>query len=221
MKGKDVLTEVRYLIDDPTYSRFIEINQAYRKITKITQFNWLRVSDENMLSFVASTSSYTLDMTKMRVLQRIMVKGGTDSRWRILEEAPPLLFEQKVRESTDSTGAQRESKPKFFKIEGAGRSTKIEVTPTPDLAYEARVDYIKKTDDITLDSDIAMPEDYKDTLAKLASGYILRRDLTKPERAQLGVLYIQEATQEFEDLVRDSHPNRTFDIDRIAQPFLE
>lgn len=218
MRGQKILSEVKYLLDDPTYSRYVEINQAYRKVCKLTKFNWLRETSETLLSFMASTSTYSLDMNRMRVLSGLYVKGGNDSRWKLLEEATPLLFEYKVREYQDRNGTDSTSKPLYYMMQG-GQTTKISVTPTPDQAYSVRVNYIISTPEIEADTIVNLPENYFDTVATLAAGYILERN-SNPERKQYGMTLIGRAMSEFEDLVRDSHPNHTLNIDRKEQEWM-
>lgn len=208
--GKRILDELVLLLDDPSYTRFNEINQAYRKLCKLTKFTWLRVSDESMLSFQTSTTSYSIDMSKMRVLTGIFVKGGNDARWRLLEETPPELFETEVRRNQDRNGTDSTSKPMFYKIMGGQRPT-IEITPTPDQVYSVRVDYIRTTEEIKTDSKVNIPENYFDSLAKYAASMVLRR-VVDPERKNLGMIYEAEATEEFNQMARDVFNNRTFDL---------
>jgi hypothetical protein len=210
MIGKKILEELRLLIDDQGYTRFNEINQSYRKLCKLTKFTWLRVSDENLLSFQADTTSYDLDMSRMRVLTGLFVKGGNDARYRLLEEVPPELFEVEVRRNQDTNGVDTTSKPLYYKIMG-GQVPRIEITPTPDQAYTVRVDYIRTTETITIDGNVNLPENYFDSVAKYAASLVLRR-VSDPERKNLGAIYEAEAFSEFSDLVRDTFNNRTFDL---------
>lgn len=220
IKGQDILKEVRVRIDDVGYSRYYEINQAYRKICKLTKFSWLRDFSETILSFEASTTEYILDMSNMRVMTGLYVKGGNDARYKMMEEVNPALFEIKVRENQDVNGTDTTSKPAFYKIDGGGPEARIFITPTPDQAYTVRVNWIRSTQTIAHDVSVNIPTDYFDTVAMLAAGYILER-LPDPERKQYGATLIARATDEFEDLVRDSHPNRLLDIDRKPQAWLK
>ena len=75
--------------------------------------NWLRVVDEQLLTFQDSVSSYTLDMSKVRVLQRIMIKGGGClAQWQYpkgwdvdptnLQKVLPTATKEEVLEATDT-----------------------------------------------------------------------------------------------------------------------
>jgi|SRR3990167_924133 len=215
MLGKKILEELKILLDDPRFSRFNEINQAYRRICKVTKFSWLRVSSETLLSFQESTTTYSLDMKNIRVLTGVFIKGGTDSRWRLLEEAPPELFENLVRSNNNADGTERVSTPSKYVIRGGPVAT-IEITPSPDSSYNVRVDYIKSVQDITIESEVNLPSDYFDTVAKLAAFYVLRLNSDQIKQ-QLGINYYNEAMDEINLLVRDSHNNRTIDLDRKQQ----
>ena len=219
MKGLKILEEVRQFLDDPSYSRFVEINRAYRKICKLTDFNWLRKTDETAITFQASESNYVINMSNIRVLEGVYVKGGNDARWKLLEEAPPLLFENEVRRNQDLNATDNTSKPLFYKLEGGPHYT-MEVTPTPDQAYSVRLNFIESTPEIKIDTEVNLPSDYMDTVAMLSAGYVLERS-TDQQRQQYGFLLIGRATGEFESLTRDSHKNRTQTIDRTPQTWMK
>ena len=218
VKGKQLLDEVQLYIDDPSYSRFVEINRAYRKLCMLVDYNWLRKEGENLLEFEADTSTYTIPMSGIRVIEGIYVKGGSDARWKLLEETPPLLFETVVRENQDLNAADNTSKPVAYKLEGGPNYT-MSITPVPDQAYDVRINYIESTEEIKIDSQVNLPSDYSDTVSQLAAGYILERN--KDElRQRYGLTLIARATGEFENVVRDSHKNRISHIDRTPQTWM-
>ena len=219
MKGKRILDEVRFLIHDPSYTRFHEINRAYRKICKLTDFNWLRKEDETAVAFSADTSTYTIPMSNIRVLQDVYVKGGNDARWKQLEETTPRLFEIKVRESQDLNASDNTSKPVYYKLEG-GPDYILSISPTPDQAYSVRLNYIQTTPEIVIDSEVNIPGNYFDTVSMLASGYILQHSSDERLRGE-GSQFVSEAFSEFDNLVRDSHHNRTRDIDRTPRAWMK
>lgn len=218
VKGGKILTEVQYLLDDPSYKRYVEINRAYRDVAKNTAWNWLRGSSETLLKFESTVSSYFIDSSNIRRITGIWVKGGDDQRYRLLEEVPLELFETKVVESIDQNGTSSNARPMFYKLEG-GPQPKVTLTPIPDQAYTVRVDYIESVEEISQDTDVNLPHDYFDLVAMLAAGYILER-VADPERKQLGDRYMMRATQGLSDMVKDSHANRTGGITTIARKWL-
>lgn len=211
---------VRDLTGKSDWSRMVEVSRAYRKICLVTKFNWLQAASQDLLSFTTGRSVYPLDMTRMRRLERIWVLNTEDEQnWQLLEEVPPQLFEQKVTENRDLNGDDETDTPLCYKITGGPVAT-VTVTPTPDMAYTVRVDYLEHQRDMTWEDDPKLPEVYDDTIAELAAGYVLEFSKDEHERA-LGAKYEARAMSEFEDIVKDSHPNRTIDIDRHEQAWLK
>jgi len=212
MTGLEILREVRLFTDNPGYSRYVEINRAYRKIAKMVDFNFLRKSDESIISFIADQSTYTINMKEVRAITGIYVKGGNDARWKYLEEVEPKLFQIKTRENQDLNASDNTTKPEFYSLSDGPNHT-LSIVPTPDQAYSVRLEFIQSTQEVTQHSNVNLPEDYLDTVAMLAAGYILERD-SDDDRRRYGIVLINRATGEFSQLVRDSHHNRTNDVDR-------
>lgn len=201
---------VRELTGKNDFSRYSEINRAYRKICLITKFNWLEENSQTLLKFTQGRTDYYLDMTRMRRMLRIFVLNTeNEEEWQLMEEVPPLLFEQKVRENRDLDGNDEQDTPYCYRFRG----TIISIVPTPDRSYAVRVDYIRHEYDLGEGDEPKSPEVYDDTIAELAAGYVLEISKDAAEMA-LADRYIARALSEFEDVVKDSHPNRTFDIDR-------
>ena len=212
MKGQEILNEVRLFLDDPSYTRYVEINRAYRTICKLTDFNWLRKADEGIVSFNADVSTYNINMSQIRVLTGIYVKGGNDARWKYLEEVPLKLFQTKVRQTQDLNATDNTSKPEYYSLSDGPNYT-LSISPTPDQSYSVRLEYIQSTPIIDHSSTVNLPEDYIDTVAMLAAGYILERN-TDEQRRMYGFTLMNRATSEFSNLANDSHRNRTDNIDR-------
>jgi len=212
MKGKRILDQVKYFLNDPSYSRFHEVNRAYRKVCILTDHNWLRREDETALAFETDTSTYTIRMDNIRVLQDVSVKGGNDARWKQLTEVDPRLFEIKVREAQDLNAEDNTTKPVYYKLEG-GPNYKLSISPTPDQAYSVKLSVIDSTPEIKIDSDVNIPSDYIDTVAMLAASYIMGRSSSEQTQRE-GIQLQAEAFSEFDNLVTDAHHNRTKDIDR-------
>lgn len=218
-RGEAILTEVRFLTKEADYTRFTEINRAYREILRRTKFTWLRVSDEQMLTFKTNQETYLLNTEKIRVLTRIWVRQSDGSqRWKLLEEAPPQLFESKVWGARDSDGSDDLARPKFYKLE-SGPTVELTVSPIPDQDYSAKVDYIEHVSEITAGSVPRLPPAYDDTVSLLAAGYILESS-ADAGKAGYGQTLIGRAEGLIESLVSDSAPNRTIDIDRVEQPWM-
>ena len=220
MTGQEILKEVRHLLNDPRYSRYTEINRAYRRICRETSFNWLRVTSEDALKIKANITTYRINMSGMRVLQRIWVKEpSNEQRWVLLEEAPPQFFEEKVSSNRNADATDNTKRPDFYKLEG-GQNATITFTPTPDQAYTTRVDFIRHFETIGREESPAIPNAYHDTVAMLAAGMILQTRGNPQEDFAVGGQYIADAMGQVANLVRDSHPNRTIDFDRTQQDWL-
>ena len=221
MTGNEIRQEVRHLINDPKYARFVEIDRAYRRLCRATKFNWLRASSEDLLKIKGDdTGPYVISMDGIRVLQRIWVKEPDDhERWRMMEEVPVQLFESKVSDNRNNDATDQTARPKFYKLEG-GPDLSVTVTPSPDSDYTTRVDYIRFIQGVDGATKIAMPPAYHDTLARLAAGYIMEHRAISPEDFGKGKAWQAEAMGDVEDMVEDSHPNRTEDIDRVPLVWL-
>jgi len=204
--GFDILKEVQYLTDDPSYSRYVEINRAYRTILKTTAFNWLRKTSTDLISFEQDVSTYTLDTANIRRIQSIWVKGGTNQNWTKIEEVPPQLFEEKVADSITQEGDVNTNRPIYFKLE-EGPNPVVTISPTPDTSYTCRVDYIENAKEINRSSLVNIPTDYFDIISHMAAGFILER-LSDPERKQLGQTYISRSVRDIDNMIKDTHPNR-------------
>jgi len=219
MTGQEILEEVRQIINDPAYTRFNEINRAYRRICQITKFNWLRERSETLLSIKSGVTEYYVSMPKVRVLQRIWVKEPSDyQRWKLMEEVPPQLFEEKVADNRNNDATDDTKRPEFYKLEG-GPTRIITVTPTPDQDYTARVDYIKHYQQIGREDMPVIPEAYHDTIVQMAAGYILETS-PDPIKQQYASRLLDRTANESADLVRDTHANRTENIDRVPTTWL-
>ena len=220
MKGKEILQEVQHLINDPAYSRFNEINRAYRSLCRTTKFNWLRGSSDNLLALKSDDASYEISVPFVRVLTHIWVKESTGQlRFRLMEEVPIQLYEEKVDDARGSDGTETTNIPKFYKIEGTGQTMFITVSPTPDQDYDTRINYIKYEETIGREEIPSMPVAYHDLIAQLAASYILE---TSSDQAKM--LHAQRLQQrvgaDIINLVGDSHPNRTINIDRVEGVWL-
>jgi hypothetical protein len=211
MRGDEILREVRRLINDTSYSNYSDIQSAYEEICRQTEFFWLRREDEDMVSFQSGTSEYLINLEE-RIIERVWVYGVTSStnRWILLDELDQTRFEEERSKNIDSSGNNEESRPIYYKLKGINPITMV-VTPSPDQAYQVRVDTIRDAEVIERDTIPSLPSSYHRTLAKLAAGYILERK-PDPVMARLGEKYIADARATFINITTDSHPNR---IDRV------
>ena len=213
------MNQVQDLTGDPSEANYNDVNRAYREIGRLTHWNFLRKSSESLLAFQASTRTYTLDTGVMRRLVAIWIRKTTGQQeWVELTEVPPSLFETKVLANLGSDGTATEKSPEFYKLEG-GPVADVTITPTPDTAFTVRVDYIARIMPLSLNVAPLTPVDYDDTIALLASGYILERS---PEEAKilLSRNYIARALGQFGGLVGDVHANRTAKFERSLQTWL-
>lgn len=214
MDGDYIISRVRYWTKMPAYSSFNEINFAFQELCRLTSWNWLRTTDEERLSFQSGKSVYEIDMEEIRRLQRVYVYGIDSSKqfWHELEEVTPQLFEQKVMEYRNADGTDEQGRPKFFEFTG-GPLAQLRVSPTPGDNFRGRIDYIKNIEEIIGDTEIPLTTNHGESLALLASGYILE---TSAEEADIlrSAKYIKRAKESFRNIVRDHHPARILDFDR-------
>jgi len=217
MNGNQILTEVRFIIDDMGYSRYNEINRAYREIGRITRHNWLRGESEEILEFLDGVSTYWIDLADKRVFQALYVKGNDSGKkkWFLTEEVSKKLFEEKRDEHISPDGTDRESRPAWYKIlEVVNNRINIQVTPVPDETYSTRIEYIKSLENIGPATIPSMSPDYHDLIANLASGMVLERDKDPKERIRGAELKANAMKDAILGMTRDAHANRTKDITR-------
>ena len=213
------MEQIQDLTGDPSEANYGDVNRAHREIGRLTHWNFLRKSSQNLLSFQASDNTYTLDMTVMRRLVAIWLRKTTgQKKWVELTEVPTALFESKVLDSLGSDGTATEKSPEFYKLEG-GPVASVTITPTPDSAYPVRVDYIARIMPLDIDTEPLTPVDYDDTIALLASGYILERSEDEIKRV-LAQTFISRALGQFGGMVADVHANRTAKLERSPQTWL-
>ncbi len=204
---------------NPSEASYSDVNRAYREIGRLTHWNFLRKSSQTLLSFQASVKTYTLDMSVMRRLVAIWLRQTTGQQeWRELTEVPPALFESKVLSNLGPDGTATEKPPEFYKM-GGGPVADVTITPTPDTPYTTRVDYIAVILPLDIDTEPLTPADYDDTIALLASGYILERSSEDGDRL-LARNYISRATGQFGGMVADVHANRSAKMERTQQIWL-
>ena len=217
MNGNQILTEVRFIIDDMGYSRYNEINRAYRRIGRVAKHNWLRGESEELLDFVDGESKYWIDLGDKRVFKALFVKGNDSGKkyWELMEEVSSKLFEDKRTEVLQPDGTNREDKPLWYKIvESETQRIKIEVTPVPDETYSTRVEWIKDLETIEANTEPTSPHSYHDIIANMAGGLILERNQDPKERARGSALVAQAENDAVMGMTKDSHANRTKDITR-------
>ena len=218
MKGRTLLMEVQDLLNDRTYSRYEEINRAYRKICRLTSWSWLLVTSLDILKFRTNVDIYPLDLSRIRVLKRIYVKRTDDQQqYELIQEAQPQLFEDKVLDSRRSDGTNDTDRPRWYKIE----SGILTITPIPDQNYSSRVDFIEHPAAIDSETHIQLPNGYEDTLARLAAGMIMDKPGNPPERQNKAKEYIAGAMDEFGDMLKGVYPNRTESMDRPEMTWLK
>jgi hypothetical protein len=213
MNGSEILNEVRFIIDDLGYTRYTEINRAYRELARATKHNWLRGESEEKITFVDGESDYWIDLTGIRVFKTLRVEGNDTGRvfWHQMEEVSASLFEERRTRNLNPDGTNREARPRWYKIvESDNQRLKIQVTPVPDETYSARVEYIKDIETIDARTVPCMPDSYHDLIADMAAGIILMRT-----NAKRGQVMMSKATRDaVNGLVKDAHTNRTENITR-------
>lgn len=221
MKGKHILTEVKRLISDQTYSDYSEINRAYRDICKLAGWTFLKETSETLLVGVASQASYSLNLNNFRRFEAIWIKSSSGTQvFKEVFEVTPKIFENIKSGNTNADGTLIESStPTHYKVMG-GAVTSITFTPVPNESFTARIDYIKLTEEILAETTPSLPQAHHDTVAMLAAGYILELD-KDPVRVRLGEKFVTRARSSFDRIVNDNQPNRTDNIDRTPRRWIK
>lgn len=223
MNGQEILNEVRILIGDMGYARYNEINRAYRDLGRLCHHNWLRGESQEMLTFLDGVSSYWIDLSGIRVLKRIWVKGNDTGKiyWHEMQESPSQTFETHAVESIEPDGTENEDRPEWYKIvEASNQSIKIQVSPVPDETYSTKIEYINELETISRSTVPSMPESYHDLIADMAAGLILLGTGKSAADAQRGQLLISKARNDaVNGLVKDAHNNRTRSVSHRGRKF--
>lgn len=225
MNGQEILNEVRIIIGDMGYTRYNEINRAYREIGRICHHNWLRGESQNMLTFLDGVPDYWIDLSGIRVLKRIWVKGNDSGKiyWHEMEETPLQTFEDHALKNIEPDGTDREDRPRWYKIvESSNQSIKIQVTPVPDTTYNTKIEFINELETISRSTVPSMPESYHDIIADLAAGLVMQRPDRSAGDAQRGSILIAKARSDaVMGLVKDAHNNRIRSISPKGRKFCE
>ena len=224
LRGKQILDRVKVKIGDSKYGSYDEINEAHDWIAKQTAFTWLRKQSTSAVGLVDGTDTYSLNLNNVRRIVDFWIMGTDDDYYRLMEELPARLFEEKVAENSlteDYSMTDADDRWYYTLLAGnvstgGGAFGQIKITPTPDTTYTIRVDYIQNLTEIKPDTIPDLPVPYHNTLVNMAAGLILERD-PDPARAAYGMRLIQRAESSFLALMHDSQPNRTVDIDRKPQ----
>ncbi len=180
MKGEELLRLVRKFSGESQWSRYDEINDAHEIICRRAGFNFLRVRDEDVFQF--ETESIQILPDGIRRLEDIWIKNTTDFQdWIQVILVDDKRFEQEVYTWRNSDGTNITGYPRFCRISGK----KIEVTPTPNAVYPARLIYIAETTPIDRTSEPVIPNDYHRIIAKLAAVKVLSQPKDRLTEGQM------------------------------------
>lgn len=209
MTGSDLLRQIRLIIKDDSYDSYEEINQAYEEICEVTNFFWMRKSEQGLLTFKPGQSQYTLDIPDLKSLLNIWCFADPSGEyfWSPLIEVDELIYREKLNSSVDASGDTLYDVPIYYKLEGTNPIT-LTVTPTPDKEYQTSIHYSYIPMPLGPREEPIIPKMHHRKIATLASGYVLERSPDQ-YKASLGKDYIFRVTRGFSKVVSDSHPNRT------------
>ena len=228
LRGKQILDKIRAKTSDVSYGSYDEINEALDWIAKQTHYTWLRKQSTSAVGLTSGTNEYTINLVNVRVLTDVWIKGTSSDYYKLMEELPARLFEEKVAHASlneDNTNTSDDDRWYYNLLAGSvtsggGAFGRIKVTPTPDTTYTIRVDYIKNVEEVGPETIPDLPNGYVHTLINLASGYILERNEDQI-KARRGAQLVRRAEDSLVKLTWDSQNNRTIDIDKKPQPWLK
>jgi len=220
MDGRQILEEVRRLVKNDQYSGYKEINKAYREICNSGQYPWLRGTNTSLSTFTVSQTDYELNLVDKKQLERLWVKGvdTVNKGWQLMEEVPPLLFEQYVSNNIKSDGSDDPGLPEYYRT-ASGTFASITVTPTPDQAYTVKYDYLNLPEEITETVVPKLPIAHHDVIAELAASLFLERskdegDVVFSNRLRARVF------KNANNIRLDSSPGRLANIEKTARRWI-
>lgn len=226
MTGGEALDQVRYYSGDHEIGHYIELQRAIRQFCQHTGFPFLREADDAAWAIKSGVTVYTLGVQGWRQVRNLWVQSATSGKWYQLDEATQISFEDRLSKFVDSNGTITSEIPQFYKIEGTGDGDanfiKVTLGPTPDQDYNGRIDGISNTPVVSHSRELPGPEDYHDTLVRLAAGFhkqAMGSAKLQMAHGQEEMMVAQAVTadgarmemmarSEFEKIVRDQMPNR-------------
>jgi len=77
MRAREILEQVRYLIGDPSYSGYFDLNRAHRFICASSKHRFTRQSRTGVVFFDSTTSSYSLNLADVDEIEALYIRGGS------------------------------------------------------------------------------------------------------------------------------------------------
>ena len=188
MDGEEILDRVRFFTGNHALQGFSEINDAYETILRRAGMWMTRVRDETSLVFLSDKIFYNLPMESIRRLESIWIKDNEDFKeWRELKEATDDRFETTVFQFRNVDSTDQKDVPRFYRL-SMGDTNQLEVTPTPDGNYPARLVYIGNPTAIERATVPVLPGNYHRIIAKLAAANWLEDHPSETNQAKAGRL---------------------------------
>ena len=199
MNGEQLLDELRRLAGK-SWTSFAEINDAYETLCRRAGIDTLRVRDETSLAFRSGKSFYRLPLERIRRLEGVFVRQEAGN-WRRLELGNDDSFDREVRRSASDDGSIVPGTPRVYRSAG----DEIEVAPTPNGTYPARLVYIGNPVPLDRQGVPILPSNYHRIIAKMAASYVLRESTDEGDRIK-GARYDQEVREAMLGFAFDTSP---------------
>jgi hypothetical protein len=222
MSTESILDSFRYYSGEHNHARFNEINQAYRSILKRTKWWNMRSMEEDLISLKANTYKYKVDLSCFRggSPTHIYIKSPSKDIWNLIEESKFDIFEDSRPSSDGISTSDSNTYPTCYKLTG-GSDYNFYVTPTPSQDTDIRFDGVKAIEDLDVDVEPIISEDYHEAIAIMAASIFLKQksEATQQDLVKSSSLR-QEAEIEIKSLIDDMHPNRLKNLSWDAGPLL-
>ena len=207
MNGEKLLERVKFYTGDHTLQGYSHINDAYETILRRAGMWLTRVRDETSLVFKNGLTKYTLPMSSIRRLEGIWIQDNEDfQEWRELQEVTEGRFEETVFQYREADGTNTKDSPYFYRLH-MGDANQLEVTPTPDGTYPARLVYIGNPPEINGEITPVLPENYHRIIAKLAAANWLEDHPSEVNEAKANRLH-RDVRESYFPLAVDVSANR-------------
>lgn len=207
MNGEQILEQVQLLSGVHSHAYYDELNDAYETLCRRAGVWMLRRRDETSLAFEAGASVYALPVRRMRRFEELWVRDVTGSLdWHQVLPGDERDFEAERRRYTSEDSTEETGRPRRFRLSGEFQE-ELEVVPTADAAYPARLIYIGSPEPLSDKVEPVLPENYHRVLAKLAAVYVLRGKDDEASHVRAQVL-MREYRDALLPLAFDTAPNR-------------
>lgn len=225
------------LASDNGITTYTFLNRALQRYCWKCSFEWLTAVNEAAFVVHAGIVEYPLSALGLRSIRMVWVQSLIDGSWFQLDALTTQTYEdsqkvflspgQPTSAATTVSGNPQSQQPTGFRISSRNGQLVMYLSPTPDQAYQGRIDGVAETPVIERQRQLPGPPEFHDIVATLAAAYHLKdeaiRVFRQPGAGADAVAKAQgfmtmskereaEAERDMDSLVRDSQPNRQISL---------